>query len=104
MDHRLAAALVAIDAAKGVITEDATKADKAAVFPERSIAALREARLLSAGIPEPYGGQGFDATQLVEVAMRLGTLCGSTAMIWAMHQIQVACMANSAGRQPEVAD
>lgn len=104
MDDDLASALVAIDGAKGIILEEAAKADKAAVFPERSIAALREVRLLSAGIPQAYGGQGFDATQLVEVAMKLGMLCGSTAMIWAMHQIQVACMVSSACTQAKLAD
>lgn len=104
MDHSLAAVLVAIDGAKGVIAEDATKADKAAVLPERSIAALKEKRLLSTAVPPSYGGQGLAATQLAEVAMRLGSLCGSSAMIWAMHQIQVACMVKSAGQQPELAD
>jgi acyl-CoA dehydrogenase len=59
---------------------------------------------MSAAIPRIYGGHGFDALQLSELAMRLGTMCGSTAMIWAMHQIQLACLENSAKRQPEVAD
>ncbi|MGH2602812.1 MAG: acyl-CoA dehydrogenase family protein, partial [Dehalococcoidia bacterium] len=71
---------------------------------ERSFAALRDAGLMSAAAPRAYGGQGFDAVQLSELAMRLGTLCGSTAMIWAMHQIQLACLENSAQRQPQLAE
>lgn len=99
----LAAALGAVDLSRKIIVGGAVKADKGAAFPEPSIAALRDAGLMSAGIPRAYGGHGFDAPQLGELAMRLGALCGSTAMIWAMHQIQVACLANSARKQPEVA-
>jgi acyl-CoA dehydrogenase len=100
----LTEALVAVDRARTVIVGEAAKADRAAAFPEASVAALREAGLMSAGIPREYGGHGFDALGLSELAMRLGALCGSTAMIWAMHQIQLACLENSARKQPEVAD
>jgi acyl-CoA dehydrogenase len=100
----LTEALDAVDGARAVITEEAVKADKAAAFPARSIAALKDAGLMSAAIPTRYGGHGFDALQLSEVARSLGTLCGSTAMIWAMHQIQLACLEHSADQQPELAD
>jgi acyl-CoA dehydrogenase len=100
----LTEALGAVDAAGGIIAGQAAKADKAAAFPESAIAALKEAGLMSAAIPAEYGGHGFDAAQLSELAMRLGTLCGSTAMIWAMHQIQVACLESSAKQQPRLAD
>ena len=36
-------------------------------------------------------------------ALELGRHCASTAMIWAMHQIQVACLARHAGGSEEVA-
>lgn len=100
----LAEALTAVDGAREIIAGQAVEADKSAAFPESSIAALREAGLMSAAIPRPHGGHGFNARQLSEIAMRLGTMCGSTAMIWAMHQIQVACMADSASRQPQLAN
>ncbi len=96
-------ALASVDDAQAVITAEAAKADKAAVFPEPSIAVLRDARLMSAAIPQEYGGHGFSAPQLSELAMRLGALCGSTGMIWAMHQIQVACLVRSAMEQPRLA-
>lgn len=99
----LTEALVAVDGARGIIAGHAAKADKAAAFPGPSIASIREAGLMSAAIPREYGGHGFNALQLSELAMRLGTMCGSTAMIWAMHQIQVACMENSSRRQPGLA-
>lgn len=100
----LTEALAAVDRARTVIAGEAAKADVTAAFPAGSIAALRDGWLMSAGIPRAYGGHGFDARQLSELAMRLGALCGSTAMIWAMHQIQLACLENSATEQPEVAD
>jgi acyl-CoA dehydrogenase len=96
-------ALAAVAGARTVITQEAVHSDRAAVFPERGIAALREAGLLSLAIPARFGGQGFDAVRLSEVGRALGTLCGSTAMIWAMHQIQLACLERSAWLQPEVA-
>jgi acyl-CoA dehydrogenase len=96
-------ALARVDGARKVITAEAVKADKAAAFPEPSIAVLREATLMSAAIPQEYGGHGFSAPQLSELAMQLGALCGSTGMIWAMHQIQVACLVNSAMEQPRLA-
>ncbi len=99
----LTEALAAVDRARAVIVGEAARADRAAAFPAASIAALQDAGLMSAGIPRAYGGHGFDAPRLSELAMRLGALCGSTAMIWAMHQIQLACLENSAGKQPEVA-
>jgi acyl-CoA dehydrogenase len=100
----LAEVLEAVDGARAVVTEEAVKADKTAAFPARSIAALKDAGLMSAAIPSRYGGHGFNALQLSEVGRSLGTLCGSTAMIWAMHQIQVACLEHSADQQPELAD
>lgn len=100
----LTGALTAIDAAAPVIAGGAPKADRAAAFPREGIGALRNATLLAAAVPRVYGGHGFDARQLTEVAMRLGGLCGSTGMIWAMHQLQVACLARVADRQAEIAE
>jgi acyl-CoA dehydrogenase len=99
----LTGALAAVDAAAPVISGGAARADRAAAFPREGVAALRDATLLAAAVPREYGGHGFDARSLAEVATRLGGLCGSTAMIWAMHQLQVACLARVAGRQDEIA-
>ncbi|WP_431873272.1 acyl-CoA dehydrogenase family protein [Amycolatopsis sacchari] len=99
----LPAALAAVDAAAPTITEQAPKVDRTATFPEESISALRSARLLSAAAPREHGGHGFTTAELTEVAFRLGALCGSTAMIWAMHQIQLACLTAGAGHEPRLA-
>lgn len=100
----LAAALAAVDDCAAMIAEQAYKVDRSATFPEQSMAALRDARLLSAGIAREHGGHGLSTRELTEIAQRLGTLCGSTAMIWAMHQIQIRCMAVSAQREPKIAE
>lgn len=96
-------ALEAVDAIAATIVAEAPKADRAAAFPEQSVAALRGARLLPAAIPTEHGGHGLSTPELCAVAHRLGVLCGSTAMIWAMHQIQLACLAACADREPRLA-
>lgn len=95
--------LEAIEAAREVLTQEAVRADRTSTFPERSIDVLRRLTLLSAGIPRAYGGHGFPPGALVPVAIKLGTYCGSTAMIWAMHHIQVACLARCVPQQPVIA-
>ncbi len=73
-----------------VITPHADDVDSEARFPFEAIAALKTERLLSAYIPAEYGGMGLSIRQLCKICERLGTYCASTAMIYAMHQIQIA--------------
>ena len=100
----LAAALAAVDGIAETSAGKAATVDRSATFPKQSIAVLREARLLSAAVPQEYGGHGLTTLELSEIAHRLGTLCGSTAMIWAMHQVQLACMTASAQREHRLAE
>ncbi|HEX6498784.1 MAG TPA: acyl-CoA dehydrogenase family protein [Micromonosporaceae bacterium] len=100
----LSEALAAIDGIRSIIAGQAAQVDKGAAFPELSISAIKKAGLMSAAVPQTYGGHGFNPAELSELAMRLGSMCGSTAMIWAMHQIQLVCMETSAKSQPAVAD
>ncbi|MGW4393672.1 acyl-CoA dehydrogenase family protein [Amycolatopsis nivea] len=100
----LDAALAAVDRIAPVIAEEAPKTDRAAAFPDAGIAALREIRLLAAAAPRAHGGLGFTIAEQAEIAFRLGNSCGSTAMIWAMHQIQLACLAESIAGEPRLAD
>ena len=64
--------------------------DRDARFPVEAFAALKEAKLLSAYVPRELGGMGLDIAQVARICEALGQYCGSTAMIFAMHQIQVA--------------
>ena len=66
--------------------------DREARFPHEAVAALREARLLGALVPEELGGRGAAIGELAAVAETLGRFCASTAMVYAMHQVEVACL------------
>ena len=81
---------------KDVLAVHADDVDRTGSFPETSIAALREARLLSAYVPEYYGGFGLNIEEIARVCEVLGQYCGSSAMIYAMHCIQVACVVHHA--------
>ncbi len=64
--------------------------DSTARFPIESFDALREASLLSVLIPPEFGGQGATVGQVADITFELGRHCGSTGLIFAMHQGQVA--------------
>ena len=57
-----------------------------------SIAALKEARLMGAMIPRSLGGEGATPIEIADICATLGRACASSAMIFAMHQIQVAVL------------
>ncbi|MGI8546937.1 MAG: acyl-CoA dehydrogenase family protein [Gemmatimonadaceae bacterium] len=77
---------------------DAVDAD--ARFPAEGIAALQAERMLSAFIPRDYGGGGCTISDLSAICFTLGQYCSATAMVYAMHQIQVACIVRHAQQSP----
>ncbi|HUQ27160.1 MAG TPA: acyl-CoA dehydrogenase family protein [Usitatibacter sp.] len=79
-----------------VIAPAAIEVDRDARFPQEAFAALRAERLLSCYVPVEFGGMGLDITQVSRLCEALGHYCASTAMIFAMHQIQVACLVHHA--------
>lgn len=79
---------------KEVIGPNADDVDKQARFPKESIEALKELKLLSAYLPTELGGMGLGIHQISQICEILGHYCGSTAMIYSMHQIQVACISH----------
>ena len=66
--------------------------DRAARFPREAIDALKQARLLSAFVPAALGGFGCGVDELASICFELGQRCANAAMVFAMHQIQVACL------------
>lgn len=74
----------------------AAEVDRDARFPKEAIDALRTTKLLSAYVPRQYGGMGLNIVQISRVCEALGQYCGATAMIYAMHKIQVACVVHHA--------
>ncbi len=74
--------------------------DRDARFPHEAIAAMREARMLGAAVPRELGGRGATIAELAETCELLGRACASTAMIYAMHQIEVVCLVRHALASP----
>lgn len=65
-------------------------------FPAEAISALKEHALLGLLVPASEGGPGAGIADIVAICHELGRHCASTAMIYAMHQIQVACIVRHA--------
>ncbi|MFI6905979.1 acyl-CoA dehydrogenase family protein [Nonomuraea sp. NPDC050394] len=78
--------------ADGVLAEHADAVDSDARFPKEALSALRAHGLLAAAAPVERGGLGVDVPALAGMAAALSRGCGATAMIWAMHQVQLACL------------
>lgn len=70
--------------------------DTTARFPSEGVSALRAERMLSAFVPRDYGGGGCTIADLAAVCFTLGQHCSATAMVFAMHQIQIACIVRHA--------
>jgi acyl-CoA dehydrogenase len=81
---------------KEVLGPCAAEVDRDARFPREALAALRQARLLSAYVPCEYGGLGLNVVQAARLCEALGQYCASSAMVYAMHLIQVACVVHHA--------
>jgi acyl-CoA dehydrogenase len=74
--------------------------DAAARFPRESFDALRDLQLLSAYVPAEWGGMQLNIVEIGRICEALAHYCASTAMIFAMHQIQVACIVHHAQQSP----
>ena len=66
--------------------------DVQARFPKETVDAFRAEKLLGALIPTELGGLGHDLRTAAVVIRVVGRYCASSAMILAMHHIQVACL------------
>jgi acyl-CoA dehydrogenase len=64
--------------------------DSSDEFVAQNFAALREARIFSALVPEEFGGGGVSYNDMCDFVRRLGRYCGSTALTLSMHQHLVA--------------
>jgi acyl-CoA dehydrogenase len=79
-----------------VAARNAADVDARSRFPRESLEALRDAKLLSAAVPEDLGGSGFGMRELATLCSSLAQGCGASAMVLAMHYSQVACIARHA--------
>jgi acyl-CoA dehydrogenase len=75
-----------------VAARHADDVDRKARFPIETVNALREAKAMSAAVPRELGGSGCGMQELAGMCATLAGACGSSAMVLAMHHIQVACL------------
>src|SRR5579863_6903775 len=76
-----------------VAAKHASDVDAKARFPSEALQALKEQKLLSVLVPKSLGGDEVGMVELAAMCELLGQHCASSAMVFAMHQIQVACLA-----------
>ena len=78
--------------AAGIARSHAVAVDRDARFPAEAFAELRRQRLLGIMIPKALGGEGATLSEIADVCYTLGQACSSTGMIYAMHQVKLACV------------
>jgi acyl-CoA dehydrogenase len=85
-----------LDAVRRIATDvaapNADDVDRNARFPKETVDALKEERALSALVPTELGGEGVSFGAVANACFELGRRCGASGMVFAMHQIQVACI------------
>ncbi len=87
---QVAARMAAV--ADAVAGPAAVSVDAEARFPSETIEALAAEGLLSALVPAEFGGAGATLAEVSQGLVSLGKRCASSAMVLAMHHIQVACL------------
>lgn len=75
-----------------VAKSHATDVDAASRFPQEAFEELRRQRLLGVMVPASLKGEGATLSAVVDACYTLGQSCSSTALIYAMHQVKVACI------------
>ncbi len=73
-----------------VAAPSADSVDREARFPTETVEALKAERAFSTFVPTAYGGEGLAFETIAAATFELGRRCGASAMVFAMHQIQVA--------------
>ncbi|MDJ0447201.1 acyl-CoA dehydrogenase family protein [Methylocystis sp. JR02] len=87
-----------IASAVAVAAKFAEAVDETARFPKEAFDELKAQRLLGISLPEGCGGEDRNVADAAQLCYALGRVCSSTAMIYAMHAANVACIMNHAGR------
>jgi len=78
--------------AAAVAAKNSESVDAAARFPTEAFDVIREQRLLGIMVPTSLGGEGASLGDVTDVCYQLAQACASTGMIYAMHQVKVACL------------
>ncbi len=75
-----------------VALQHSSAVDDEGRFPHEAFSELRRQRLLGSLVPTAFDGEGASLAQIMDVCYTLGQACASTALIYAMHQIKMACL------------
>lgn len=78
----------------------AADVDRAGRFPQETFDALKRERLLGVWIPTEFGGEGLSLSEITALCARLGQACGSSAMIYGMHQIKASSLISHSAGSP----
>lgn len=76
-----------------IARKHAERVDTEGTFPAEAVAELRSSGLLGLVLPVAVGGQGAGPVEFVEVMGELAAACGSTAMIYLMHNAAAVTVA-----------
>lgn len=85
-----AIARTALEIGEQVAGPAADSVDRESRFPSEAVEELKRRRLLSALIPEAAGGAGASLADVAGAVRSLAAHCASTALVLAMHSIEVA--------------
>ncbi|PGH58694.1 acyl-CoA dehydrogenase [Azospirillum palustre] len=77
-----------------IAARHAAAVDRDGRFPSEAFDSLREQKLLGVMIPAELGGGGASLFDVAAACHALARGCAATGMIYAMHQIQIACLVN----------
>ncbi len=80
--------------------ENAEDVDRRGRFPVETVTALRNAGALGWYVPREFGGGDARFEELADATFDLSRRCSASGMIFAMHQIQVACLVRHGGNTP----
>ena len=94
-DRAFGVAITAI--AETVAGAHADSVDQDGRFPTEAFDALRQAGALSAFVPARLGGGGVSLPAIAQGCLALGQHCAATAMVFAMHNIQLAFLTRHSG-------
>jgi acyl-CoA dehydrogenase len=86
--------------AREVAAPAAADVDRHARFPKEAFEAQRKEGLLGAFVPKEQGGLGCGMVTLAGICEAMGSACGATGLITAMHHIQVACVVRHGNSSP----
>ena len=92
------------DVSTNIAARHADEVDVQARFPQESIDALRELKVLSAAVPASIGGFGCSMAQQGQLCGAMAQGCSASGMVLAMHLIEVACIARHGMESPYFSD